>query len=887
MNKSKYALYITPFLALLCAFGACDLGYIGKVADAAEPVIVVQPRSTGVNRGGAASLSVTATLPGNEGTLRYQWYQFTEFSDYQNQTGTPMVNATGSSFTPPSNEEGQFNYYVVVTGENNKVNGRRKNSVKSDSVTFSVNNPDNAWYPSITKQPVGGSVVWSTRMTPPALEVAAEIEEERSDELRYQWYVAPVFTNTQGEAIEGATASRFIPPVAVEGVDAVAGAISGPGSYYYFAVVTNYFFVPGRRESVAVSNPVAVSVILNPNAETPVITAQPQNAIFFTDDTPVKVELAVEVESPTDGGTLSFSWFSNTRSSTTGGTAITTGTNVEDIAGGKKAICDVKSLIDLTKDGTTFYFYVVVTNTNELVSNPRVSVTSRVAEITVTRPYGTDDSNATFTVQLGGTNQYQYVRGFGGMDVAWGNFPDYSVQDYENMYNPDILGYNMLRVMILPGNVNINKTMSDLVSNQIYTSMDRSRFYENVKTVNRYGGYVLASPWSPPAAWKTNNSINGGGSLRPTDYQNYANYLRAFAQNMLNNGAPIYAISIQNEPNYPAGYDGCEWTSKEMSEFFSKVGRFTEGVAGFGGGKIINPVKTMNGESANTTTINQAAMNNPAAKASIDILGRHNYGSRNDNGAGTGATASDNWIYHSDPREVWMTEHNLNSNSGTSYPNDHTWNYIWLFMNDIDMTVRINHEAAFIWWSSKRFYSMIGDGTYGSRDGEIPPRGWGLAHYAKFAKESYRANVTYTGTTRGDQALVEGDNINGSTYANFESTTVKVSAFVKLKGGEVYPVNWRNRSVNVSDIAEITLVMFTPTEANAAGSGGYDMGKVKIQLPTTFKISGATAMRSDKDIFGNNNRGTPRWESVPINRDRNAAYVNLPRSTILSVRFTQ
>jgi hypothetical protein len=426
--------------------------------------------------------------------------------------------------------------------------------------------------------------------------------------------------------------------------------------------------------------------------------------------------------------------------------------------------------------------------------------------------------------------------------------------------------------------------------------MDRSRYYENVKTVNRYGGYVLASPWSPPAAWKTNNSINGGGSLRVSDYKNYGNYLRAYAQNMLNNGAPVYAVSIQNEPNYVAGYDGCEWTSDEMRNFYRTEGvtRFTAGVAGFGGGKVIESVKTMNGESANTTTVHRSAMNTAAAKANIDILARHNYGSRIDNGAGTGETATDNWVYHAtNPREVWMTEHNLNSNSGTSYPNDHTWNYIWLFMNDVDMSVRINHEAAFIWWSSKRFYSMLGDGTYGSADHEILPRGWGLAHYAKFANGTYRVGVAYSGATKGGVPLREYDratgtgNVNGNHYADFESQTVKVSAFMKLRGGEIFPVNWRNKDVPISEVEEITMVMFTPTAQS--GSGGYDMGTVMLQLPPGFRISSASAMRSDPTIFNRNstNRGTPKWESVPITANRNAAYVTLPASTILSVRFTQ
>ena len=210
-------------------------------------------------------------------------------------------------------------------------------------------------------------------------------------------------------------------------------------------------------------------------------------------------------------------------------------------------------------------------------------------------------------------------------------------------------------------------------------------------------------------------------------------------------------------------------------------------------------------------------------------------------------------------------------------------------MNDVDMSIRINHEAAFIWWSAKRFYSMIGDGTYGCKDGEILPRGWGLAHYAKFAKESYRVKVDYEGTTAGGATLAEGGNINGSRYEDFTSQTVKVSAFMKLKGGEVYPVNWKGKDVPIGDIEEITMVMFTPTVSSREAPGGYDMGTVKLQLPDGFKISSATAMRSDPTIFhrGTTERGEPQWETVEITADRNAAFVTLPVSTILSVRFTQ
>jgi len=906
MNKIKYIFFITAVMAaaFLAVFPACDLGYVKEVIVNAEtPVIEEHPESVGVLLNSEVTLTVVVEEFDEDavgaGTLSYQWYQFLTFRAYEEQVGDLIDGADEDSFMPPTGSEGEFNYYVVVTNHYPRANGRKLSSVKSDPVTVTVNDPDNARYPVITGQPSGATLLWSPRISLPALEVVAAVElteeeEEEgltlSDELRYQWYFTETLTNTVGVPIAGATTSRLIPPLAIPGQEEDPDKpldptlIRGAGSYYYFAVVTNYFFsVPGRRTSSVASNPVLVSIGVNPDAAPPVIRAQPKSAIFFTGVNAGDVQLKVEVEEPEDGGTLSYQWYSNKTASNSGGKLI------------KGATDEVYNpAVSVTRKSTTYY-YAVVTNTNSYVTNPTAVTASRAAEITVMNP-ANQSANATFTVQFGGANQYQFVRGFGGMDVAWGNFPNYDEDDYENMYNPDILGYNMLRIMILPTYTDINRTLNELIANQIYTTMDRSRYYENVKTVNRYGGYVLASPWSPPAAWKTNNSINGGGSLRVSDYKNYGNYLRAYAQNMLNNGAPVYAVSIQNEPNYVAGYDGCEWTGDEMRNFYRTDGvmRFTAGIAGFGGGRVIDSVRTMNGESANTTTVHRSAMSNGIAKGNIDILARHNYGSRNDNGAGTGAVSTDNWVYHATgPREIWMTEHNLNSNSGTSYPNDHTWNYIWLFMNDVDMSVRINHEAAFIWWSSKRFYSMLGDGTYGSADHEILPRGWGLAHYAKFANETYRVGVSYEGTTKSGVPLREYDretgngNVNGNHYADFESTTVKVSAFMKLKGGEVYPVNWRNQSVPISDVEEITMVMFTPT--STSGSGGYDMGTVKLQLPAGFRISGASAMRSDPTIFnrGSTNRGTPKWESVQITADRSAAFVTLPVSTILSVRFTQ
>jgi len=459
-------------------------------------------------------------------------------------------------------------------------------------------------------------------------------------------------------------------------------------------------------------------------------------------------------------------------------------------------------------------------------------------------PSDDEEANAIITVDI--DVKYQYVRGFGGMDVGWGNFPRTNTRDIELMYNPETgLGLNILRIMIMPWNTDINITMNQLINN------DRPYYYENVKIVNKYGGYVLASPWSPPKEWKDNNSTHGSGRLLPEYYQEYADYLKSFALNMRRNGAPIYAVSIQNEPNYDADYDGCLWSSEEMRDFFLQVGRFTEGVRGFGGGRVIQTVNTMNGESANHPNINDAALLNPQARAVIDIIGRHTYGNRQ-------LRYSRALDHPTDPKEVWMTENNINSGNPEGYPNDSTWNYVWKLLNDIDLSIRLNHESAYIWWAAKRFYSFIGDGHWGTTEGEILPRGYAISHYAKFAKESYHIGTTVSGTTGNGDDIGQG-NFNNFLY-NADDTAARATAFVSRDG------------------KTISLVLFTPTLID--GTGGIDMGTIKIQLPNNFRARSATAMRTTQDNY-------TQWEEVKLCSRRNSALVTLPRGHILSIKFTR
>ncbi|KAI3612797.1 glycoside hydrolase family 30 protein [Moniliophthora roreri] len=58
---------------------------------------------------------------------------------------------------------------------------------------------------------------------------------------------------------------------------------------------------------------------------------------------------------------------------------------------------------------------------------------------------------------------------------------------------------------------------------------------------------VHVVPWSPPG-WMKNSGTMKGGSLNSNQVQTYAQYLLKCLQGFRNNGIPLYAISVQNEP---------------------------------------------------------------------------------------------------------------------------------------------------------------------------------------------------------------------------------------------------------------------------------------------------------------------------------------------------
>lgn len=278
------------------------------------------------------------------------------------------------------------------------------------------------------------------------------------------------------------------------------------------------------------------------------------------------------------------------------------------------------------------------------------------------------------------------------------------------------------------------------------------------------GARILASPWSPPANMKTNNNLIGG-SLKTDSSAAYAKYLNDFANYMLANGAPLYAISVQNEPDWNPSYEGCVWAADQMRDFLKNQGHLVTST------RLMAPELVNN----NQTYVNTLLTDNAAA-ANLDIVGTHIYG----------GGVVENPVAKSLNKEVWMTEH-LDTNV--------------YYTANINTAVEI-HDCltkanfnAYIWWYGKRFYGPIG------QDGVVTKRGYVMSHFARFIKPG-SVRLGASANSRPDVLI--------SAYKNGSKKVI-----VAINTG----VNNVNQKITVQDAAIAQVVPYTTTNSKNAEQG--------------------------------------------------------------------
>ena len=277
----------------------------------------------------------------------------------------------------------------------------------------------------------------------------------------------------------------------------------------------------------------------------------------------------------------------------------------------------------------------------------------------------------------------QYIRGFGAANILpWR--PDMTTDQVHTAFGSGDgqLGFTILRLRI-PYTDNTSDFSAQVPTAALAQSL---------------GAIVFASPWTPPPALKSNNNIVGG-MLNVSSYASYAAHLKGFADYMAGNGVPLYAVSLQNEPDANVTYESCSWNATQFLNF-------TRDNAGAVGTRIMMP------ESQNFVhALSDSTLNDSSAAANVAIIGGHIYGG----GLGPYPLAV------SKGKEVWMTEHLVL---------DTTWTANLGTGKEIHDCM-IAGMNAYVWWYIVRYYGPIAE------NGQVTGRGYVMSQYARFVRPGF------------------------------------------------------------------------------------------------------------------------------------------------------
>ena len=437
------------------------------------------------------------------------------------------------------------------------------------------------------------------------------------------------------------------------------------------------------------------------------------------------------------------------------------------------------------------------------------------------------------TVRIDAQTKHQRITGFGGFVCS----PQFT---YNHMSTAEIkkvwgksstVGCNIMRLYIPVGRNAWSQSLA------------------TAKTAKQMGLIVFASPWGQPAEWKTNGTINAKnedgttGKLKKENWADYAQYLEDYVQYMRENGVELDAISIQNEPDWPAQYAGCLWDASEIASFVKTYG------------KTIS-CKVMAPETLAISDSYANALNKTDVLECFDIYGGHQYGGIQ--------PAYKNLAKKG--KEIWMTEYLINWNEIEN--NTRNFDFTKDFFNFFTAinTCMLGDFNAWIHYAAKRYYGMMGDGQRGAgSSGTITKRGYIMAHFARFVTGMTRVDATWNGSSlessayiseSGDTAVVvisnPGDAVTLTVDLPFYTetgllyTTTKSKNFTKTT---LTPESETCRPVAEIAAQSVCTVLFVRSRdrqpSNMKGKATRfdrldDMATTKTTFGTAYKLSGKT-----------------------------------------------
>ena len=407
------------------------------------------------------------------------------------------------------------------------------------------------------------------------------------------------------------------------------------------------------------------------------------------------------------------------------------------------------------------------------------------------------------TVTVDVTDEHQVIRGFGGMvHNQWQGGGGLSEADAKLAFGTGDgqIGLNTLRIPVYANSSDFNKEV------------------QAAKYAKKYAGddFILyATPWTSPYAGANQH-------MSSSNYQKYVDHLNGFNDYMKNQGVPLYAISISNEPDWCG-----EWACWSADEIYN----FTKGYADKmrkNGAKVISTESFRYDKNLYNKVLNDAS-----ALKNWDILGAHFYASDRNTG--------DNFFQYSlaDQKGVerWMTEHYTESQGSGNY-----WRTITNTgdqanqnkrdtVNAMDVAYEIHRAMVvgnfnqYTWWYIRRCYGLIMEKDFGNKlqipsneIGKVSKRGYVMSQFARFI----RPGAIRVGATAKPEA-----NLFASAYKSADGDSVIVVLVNRdyQKDKEV--------TIKVQGADVQTFHMYTTSETkNAKDEGEVEVknGEVTIKM---------------------------------------------------------
>ncbi|MDY6285611.1 MAG: carbohydrate-binding protein [Fibrobacter sp.] len=476
--------------------------------------------------------------------------------------------------------------------------------------------------------------------------------------------------------------------------------------------------------------------------------------------------------------------------------------------------------------------------------------------------------------------EHQTIRGFGGMvHNTWQGGKGLSSADAKIAFGTGDgqLGLTALRIPVNESSSNWGVEL------------------EAAKLAQSYGAIVYATPWKPPSNLQTAYTFSRWGTtytstqVVESNWQAYVNHLNDFAAYMKNQGAPLYAISIQNEP------DWCDsWTCWSADALYKFTKNYADQLRK-------NGTKVISAESfAYSKSLYDDILNDASALQNLDIIGAHFYGS-------TAATPDSYFAYEladnkATNQERWMTEHYTESQGSGNM-----WRGV-ISTGDQDQTAKMDTVRAldvgyeihrglvignfnlYTWWYIRRCYGLIMETDYSgklsiSQDeiGKPSKRGYVLSQFSRFIRpgavrvgatanpesdvfvSAYKKadsvvvvliNRDYGKTKSIDLSLSGSSDVSSWTkYVTSESKNVKNEGSVLPSNGKISITLDKESITTLVGVAAPDTVPQEPYNGEAASIPG------KIEMED-FDIGGQGQSYSDEER--ENRAGAYREEGVDV-----------------------